>query len=332
MKRLSQHNVILDNAKFILIFLVILGHSFEPFIKEYKVVKTIYLLIYSFHMPAFVMISGMLSRKLATDEFKKKLVKRLLVPFLVFTFIYEAFHFIAFNEVSKYIYAVQPHWLLWFLPSLFVWRYTLDIVNKTPGFLYISIFMALFIGLFPSFDNLLGLSRTIYFWPFFLIGAHLTTSYNEKLPFNFPRLLWGFALVAVIFLFWHINFINQKILYGYLAYLSLGPSQINGLLTQTAFIILATLMCFIFLNLTPKKIGIPTHWKQNTLYVYLWHGLAIKAAVAIGLATTLERLQSPVLIITLVLGSIVLTALFSSTFVKTFTDKFLLQPVQKLIP
>lgn len=331
MDRAAQHNIILDNAKFILIFLVIFGHCLEPFIDRHKIIKAIYLVIYSFHMPAFVMISGMLSRKLASTALTKKLIKGLLLPFLVFTLIYEALHFAAFGGASKYILSIQPYWILWFLPSLFVWRYTLPIINKIPGLIYLSLAAALIIGLFPSFENLFGLSRTIYFWPFFLIGAQMTASYNDKALFKLPRLLWLAALAPIIFLFWHMSDMNQKTLYGRLSYYELGLSQMNGVFIQAGFIIIASLMCFTFLNLTPQKIGIPPHWKKNTLYAYLWHGLAVKAAAALGIAALANTLPLTILLAGIVLAAIVFTALFSSARVKNITDKVLLQPVQKLI-
>ena len=43
-----------DNLKILLILLVVLGHIIEPFYK----LNTLYLIIYAFHMPVFVYISG----------------------------------------------------------------------------------------------------------------------------------------------------------------------------------------------------------------------------------------------------------------------------------
>lgn len=48
-----------DNAKGILIFLVLIGH----FIMTYRPLKAIFDSIYLFHMPAFLFISGLFSKK-----------------------------------------------------------------------------------------------------------------------------------------------------------------------------------------------------------------------------------------------------------------------------
>ncbi|MEW9034109.1 MAG: hypothetical protein AB2404_15535, partial [Planifilum fimeticola] len=42
-----------DNAKFVLITLVVIGHAYTNLRHDSEIVKTAYLLIYSFHMPLF---------------------------------------------------------------------------------------------------------------------------------------------------------------------------------------------------------------------------------------------------------------------------------------
>ena len=45
-----------------MVFLVVYGHMIELLIHKSPIIKIIYLAIYSFHMPAFVIVSGMLTR------------------------------------------------------------------------------------------------------------------------------------------------------------------------------------------------------------------------------------------------------------------------------
>ncbi|MBE9498737.1 acyltransferase family protein [Streptomyces sp. GKU 257-1] len=53
----------LDNAKFLLIVLVVIGHSWPMGLVEgSRTVKAGYLWISSFHMPAFILLSGYFSR------------------------------------------------------------------------------------------------------------------------------------------------------------------------------------------------------------------------------------------------------------------------------
>ena len=50
-----------DNIKFILIFLVVFGHMLE-FTPGYTNTHDIYRIIYSFHMPVFIFVSGYFAR------------------------------------------------------------------------------------------------------------------------------------------------------------------------------------------------------------------------------------------------------------------------------
>ncbi|MGR5132550.1 acyltransferase family protein [Vibrio alfacsensis] len=86
-----------DNAKFILVFLVVFGHLIEPLIEHSPIIKVAYLSIYSFHMPVFVIISGMLSRSDASSEAVAKVIRNILVPFIAFT--YEAFNYFTTGSI-----------------------------------------------------------------------------------------------------------------------------------------------------------------------------------------------------------------------------------------
>ena len=51
-----------DNAKFLLIFLVVLGHFADYYTKDSLNMRRLFLFIYLFHMPAFIFISGLFSK------------------------------------------------------------------------------------------------------------------------------------------------------------------------------------------------------------------------------------------------------------------------------
>ena len=48
-----------DNLKFILIILVVIGHLADEFTAKSDVYKSVFLFIYTFHMPLFIFISGL---------------------------------------------------------------------------------------------------------------------------------------------------------------------------------------------------------------------------------------------------------------------------------
>ena len=56
---MKERIVLWDNLKFILITLVVIGHLADEFTAKSDVYKSVFLFIYTFHMPLFILISGL---------------------------------------------------------------------------------------------------------------------------------------------------------------------------------------------------------------------------------------------------------------------------------
>ena len=76
-----------DNAKFILIFFVVLGHLIEPYALDIPFYKTVFVFIYFFHMPAFVLVSGYFSKNFKNWKYALNLV----VVYIIFQTLYKLF-------------------------------------------------------------------------------------------------------------------------------------------------------------------------------------------------------------------------------------------------
>lgn len=63
-----------DNVKALLIFLVVVGHMTTDYVSDSMLVRNITLWIYSFHMPAFIFISGLVHKQYITLEDRKSVV------------------------------------------------------------------------------------------------------------------------------------------------------------------------------------------------------------------------------------------------------------------
>ena len=118
-----------DILKFILIFLVVFGHIIEKYI-DFPLIKSIYLFIYSFHMPLFVFVSG----------FFAKYNKSKCYNYLFLYFLLQIIHIIlsltiiapksqySFIDILGFIFA--PQWTLWYLLALAFWIFTLKFIKK----------------------------------------------------------------------------------------------------------------------------------------------------------------------------------------------------------
>lgn len=71
---------VLDNARFLLISLVVTGHLLEQLADSGPITAALYRWIYLFHMPAFVLISGAVSKAALTRRRAFALVTGLLLP------------------------------------------------------------------------------------------------------------------------------------------------------------------------------------------------------------------------------------------------------------
>lgn len=117
----------LDYVKGLAIFLVIMGHATgnlaTPFWR---------LVIYSFHMPVFFLVSGMVMNPAEVKErgtiwtFLVKNFKALLVPYIIFSAIYSCFSYQNFGMMLYGTYetlvSAQSLTSLWFIPVMFLGR------------------------------------------------------------------------------------------------------------------------------------------------------------------------------------------------------------------
>ena len=129
-----------DNAKGLLIVLVVLGHLFEKNCNVNLVFQSIHDVIYSFHMPAFIMISGYFSKNHSGDAVKA--FKNLLIPYFFLNLIAGSLILrkVIWNPfVSYYGY--------WYLLCLYCWRISYNGFIKTRAPLVISIAISIISGL-----------------------------------------------------------------------------------------------------------------------------------------------------------------------------------------
>lgn len=166
----------IDGIKWLLIVLVTFGHVIEPALSN-PIANKLYSIIYIFHMPLFVFISGYY----ANVKDKEKLISKgfmLLETFLV-VMIPQCFYY------GSIIPLLNPKNSGWYLISLITWYIIfLLIINKLVGkivvqyngcggqLLIFSCLLAVFAYMLPlkQFGNLLSFQRSCMFLPFFMMG------------------------------------------------------------------------------------------------------------------------------------------------------------------
>ncbi|HLR67289.1 acyltransferase family protein [Virgibacillus alimentarius] len=265
-----------DNAKLILIFLVVFGHMIQPFIDASHEINTLYLWIYTFHMPAFIFLAGFFAKGSGNKEYIVNLAKKLLIPYIIFQLLYTGYYFFIGKE-NWQVGMFYPHWSLWFLFSLFCWHILLSWFKKIPAALGVTlaVLLGLLVGYFGEIGHTFSLSRTFVFFPFFLIGYWLTKDHVMFLKRKSVKIASLVVLVIVAAAIYIAPDLNSGWLLASKSYGDLGMPEYGGLARLLVYAT-SVIMAMSILAWVPQKNGWLTFLGTRTLYVYLLHGFFIQ--------------------------------------------------------
>lgn len=197
----------IDWAKFFGIAVVIMGHMpiSIPYVRG---------LIYCFHMPLFVIISGFLFKPIG---FKQELIRSfycLIIPYLIYnSILFTIYLFIGQVHISECKYIILgnqemlPHnfRIMWFIITIFTMRCLLALIHtiqyntKTLYVLTIilSVCITVFIKLFEmnvyKYDYF-QLATTCLLLPFFILGIYLK---KDDRILN-KKMMWLLGIIVVI--------------------------------------------------------------------------------------------------------------------------------------
>lgn len=316
-----ERNAYFDNAKLLLIFLVVFGHAIQPFTSESRLIYTLYTWIYTFHMPVFIFLAGFFAKGLGNKQYLIRLFNRLIVPYIIFQIIYTLFYFSIGKENWYMKHLFYPQWSLWFLLSLFCWHILLIIFKRIPP--YLSISLAFLIGLLIGYVDQIGhdfsLSRTFVFFPFFLLGYWLNETHIQWLKQNVMKVISVIVMVVMaIFIFYLPNidigwFLSSK------SYSTLGFESFGGIIRLGVFLT-SILMGACILAWIPKQRLSLTSLGERTVYVYLFHGFIIQIIRQYELIKVSDFFDLIGIAILSVMIVMVLTSRFSITILQPLVE------------
>lgn len=265
-----------DNAKFLLVVLVVLGHSFGPLEDRIRAVKAGYLFIYAFHMPAFVLVCGYLSRSFTgRPDQLRKLVSSVLVPYVIFETLYAGMYALVWDQPFE-ISLTQPRYLTWFLLALFFWRLTVPLWRVLRYPMTVAVLLSLGAGITDmGYD--LALPRLLMFLPWFVLGLQLRPEHFAPLrTANARWLAVPVLLCAGVAAYWAAPRVSGGWLLMQWSGEDLGATTATYLLVRLAMFGLAIVLMGAFLALVPRQATVYTALGAVTMYPYLLHGLLVK--------------------------------------------------------
>ncbi len=262
-----------DNIRFLLMFLVLLGHSLELVQGDAR--DLIYRVIYTFHMPAFLFLTGCFAR---FDG--KKLLRHFLLPYIILQALYLSFDaLILKGEDTVTLQFTTPYWLLWYLLAVCFYYLLIPVLDCFRGggaVVLITVGLSLLAGFDDSIGYYLTLSRFFVFLPYFTAGYCLARGRLTAVPGRkgkaFLSAAAAFGVGISIFWVWRSG-VAPSVLYGSYSYAKLGYGPGERMM------LLAAACCWIlglFLWIPKTRIPLLTFLGRNTFFVFAAHGFIIK--------------------------------------------------------
>lgn len=199
-----QRLVWIDILKFLAIFLVLWGHCIQHLTTPDFSSNQVFLFIYSFHMPLFMILSGFFAHKLAERNFREVFVSKflqLLLPTIVFGIVYWLQSRYLFYQTNKSLMQVL-YYNFWFLKSLFVciimFHIGLKMSKQWHLGLIVMLILSQLIDFFPHFRFL----QLRYMFPCFVFGH---TIFISKTIYRYYKVITYISIVCFVLLLWHFN-------------------------------------------------------------------------------------------------------------------------------
>ncbi len=318
----------LDNAKMVLVTVVVVGHMMV-LVPTSTPESRVYDFIYYFHIPAFVLLTGYLSKSFRySRRHLWALATTMVVPYIIFSWL-----MIHWRETLDQVppgleWFLNPRWPMWYLAVVIIWRLATPLLRVHPVMVPVSIAVSLLGGL--TNQELFDLNRAMGLLPFFVIGLHLAP---EQLALVRRRGAWVVGVVGSALLWWLTQFTDDlwstQFLYWRAPYSELGASDLDGIWIRARLIVIALMAVATVLTLIPHRQSFITRMGQWTLVVYLCHGFVVRYLEYQGFSDWLPSAPWPAIAITIAVG--VALALFIAWEPVARVLNYVVDPVNSLL-
>ncbi|WP_406058234.1 acyltransferase family protein [Streptomyces sp. NBC_01077] len=290
----SRRDPYFDNAKYLAILLVALGHILPVVVEGSRATRTLYMFVYFFHMPVFVLVSGYLSRSYTgRPDQLKRLLTGVALPYVVFEVVYTLL--IQYGTGSdRPISLLHPSYLMWFLLALFLWRVTAPFWSVVRWPVAVSIAIAALATVTPGLGGALDLPRVLQFLPFFVIGLRMRPEQFRALRRRPVRVASAVFLAASLVVTYKVTHsIPLNWLYRSRSVQDLNAELVPGLMWAGLLFVFTLLLTAAFLSLVPGSHRWFTVLGAGTICGYLLHGILIRTGQYAGVFEELEWLNTP---------------------------------------
>ena len=285
-----------DNVKALLIFLVVLGHMTTDYVSDSHLVRWTTLWIYTFHMPAFIFLSGLVHKHYITEERASlgikgetrmrwdKFLGFFLCGYALKVFLQFTRTLMGQNPLWHWIEEPGIPWYLFVMAEYELFFYIMRRIDARvkPWMMITGAFaLSAVIGYFPAVGDTFCLSRMINFLPIYMLGYYFDM---KKVNAFFESKMWlkiiGWfgIIVSMVVCYsgnwgmyswrkWFTGRRSYEFLQDFFSY-----AYSNGWWIRLAVwaVAIAITLCVIAV-IPDKDLGFATTIGSRTLNVYFWH-------------------------------------------------------------
>lgn len=276
----SNRIYLFDNIKLLAIMLVVIGHAIG-FLTEGKgnmLEKSLYITIYSIHMPLFIFISGLFLKPMdkATEFPKQKVIAFILIG-IVLRVMMSLLRLVLGRNINYSVLDMYDSftWYMWAMAVFITLVWVFREYNTK-----ILLLLSAIVGCMAGYDKFIGdkfaLMRIVVFMPFFILGYMIKPEQLAKLlSKKWLKIASIFVVIGFVALFFIVTDIYpylRPIFTGRNSFEVLGKGYRLGCLVRLLCYAISAVFGFAVMCLVPNKnLGFISATGAKTLQIYFWH-------------------------------------------------------------
>lgn len=309
------------------ILLVLWGHCLQGCnIDSFNIFQNwMFKIIYSFHMPLFMLISGYLFWKSRNKKLKDIIIRRIVtigIPFLVWnTLLYFRKVVILHEELSIMKYLQSIRYGIWFLQSIFIITIEVAIIIKIAEringkVLVFRNFFLICVALGNLFiDGIIGVHTANLFVPFVVGYLYAERKFDGKREINLNKsfLVCSGIVYIILFLFykeWSFDYISgvNPMTSEYKPYIQMEINiyrWIIGIVGSIVFTEIMQLLYVKYMNL--RFVKFVNRIGKDTLQIYVMQCFFLEGVISTVVTIVANKLGTNILVYNIVCYNTVIT-------------------------
>lgn len=264
-----------DNAKFLAVALVVIGHAWEPLRSAGvggRLLAASQTFVYAFHLPVFALICGYFSRGFGRSRGRtRKLAAGIVVPYVLFSIAYPLYAgLLSGREVGWN--PLQPYYLTWFLPALLLWRLSVPLWQQLRYPITVAVVVSAIAG-FATMPAMLNAAQVLSFLPFFVVGLTLRPEHFALLRRRAARVAGALVLLGGGVAAYALEtVVDPEWVHWRSSFAQLGVGAPSGIEFRLLALTAAAVLTVAFLAVIPGRRTWFSSLGAATMYAYLLHG------------------------------------------------------------